>query len=239
MEWLSCSSTRTPHGALLLTLLTVLLNTPLPGIAAQPASPIATWDCNPLDPLDALPTAIPCFRAWLSGTNRVTLEWRVANTAGPIVFVYDTVAAPYEDPGFKPARCASGPLDGCAISLEVEQGGYYRWVLSIASTTGAPIYVATDLMVPSLYAPDVSPRLTKVDMLNPTDVYFSWTPDPRNGIAASDTDTAWIELRRPGSLLWDSGHYPRYNGGYSVPASALAPSAATGPSPSCPPLRAS
>ena len=61
-----------------------------------------------------------------------------------------------------------------------------------------------------------------MDMLDPDSVTFSWSSDPRNNWPPTDLATAWIEVRRPGNILFDIAHYPRFAGaGITVPEAEL------------------
>lgn len=195
----------------LLCLLLWLSFIPAGAVVAQETPLASPWDCTPVDPLDQSLAQQPCFRALLSNENQVILEWRVAPSAGSLVYVYDDIAT-YEDIGFKPAICASGPVDGCSITVSLSEGGFYRWVLAVLGDSGEKAHVAASIEIPAAYPPIVEPHRVTMDMLDVQAVTFSWFPDTRNNWPAADLATAWIELRRPGNILYDPTHYPRFPG---------------------------
>ena len=152
----------------------------------------------------------------------MTLEWRVVNSA-PLVYVYDDFGPNYNDVGIKAAVCKFGADDGCSTSFRVSEGGFYRWQLMVENSRGQRTHVPVSITIPAPFAPTEVAGGGFVDMLAPTSRTFSWFPDSRNKWLAEDVDTAWIELRPPGSYLWSPSHYTRLGpeASFTVPESAL------------------
>ena len=195
------------------------------GTLAQVAigtEPAPDWQCTPVDPLAQMPPSDPCFRATLSFENQVTLEWRVVNS-GLLVYIYDDFGPNYDDVGFKAAICQSDLDDGCSTSFRVSKGGFYRWQLMVENGHGRRTHIPASITIPAPFAPTEISGGGFVDVLAPTNRTFSWFPDPRNEWLDKSIETAWVELRAPGSYFWDNRHYPRYGGeaSFTVPKSAL------------------
>jgi hypothetical protein len=184
------------------------------------AEPGASWECTPLNPLSRELPANPCFRALLSGENKITLEWRVVN-ALPQVYIYDDFGG-IADIGFKPAVCESEPQHTCSTSVRVKTGGYGRWLLGVNSPDGTPLHVAASIYVPAPFPPKDVYGGGFVDMLAPTERTISWIADPRNAPCEAIEKNAWIE--RGGSIVFESkARYPRCGRGarITIPAASL------------------
>lgn len=184
--------------------------------------PESAWECTPVDPLAQTLPPSPCFRVTLSSENRVTLEWQVVNS-GPLVYIYDDFGPIYDDVGVKAAVCNSGVVDGCSTSFRVEEGGFYRWQLMVESSQEKRTHVPASITIPAPFAPTEIAGGGFVDMLAPTSRTLSWFPDPRNAWFDKSIESAWVELRQPGSYIWDSKHYPRLGpeASFTVPESEL------------------
>lgn len=177
-------------------------------------TPAEDWLCYPVNPASKLPPLAPaCFRASLSDTNLVTLEWR-ASPSTRSLYLYDDTAPGYRDIGAVPAVCDSGPLGGCAVSFRIGKGGFFNWKLRATAGGDQVTHVATALEVgvdKTPYPPmrvEVDNAGFFVDMLAPGPRRFSWEVDPRNAFPA-DTDRAWIEVNEPDSFFWNTARYPR------------------------------
>jgi len=152
----------------------------------------------------------------------VTLQWRVANS-GPLVYIYDDFGPTYDDVGFKAAVCRQHTVDGCSASFRVSDGGFYRWILMVENPKGNRTHAVASITVAEPFPLREVAGGGFVDMLNPSSRTITWLPDARNDWADLDVDSAWVELRQSGSLLWNRKHYPRAGPGavFTVPESAL------------------
>ena len=185
-------------------------------------SPADDWLCYPVNPSSRLPPQQPaCFKAGISNTNLVTLEWRVSPSASA-VYIYDDTAPDYSDIGAAPAVCRSGPGNGCSVQFRVDRGGYFRWILRVVGDDGGITHVAASLRVKAPFAPIEALGGGFVDMLTPRPRRLSWVVDPRNSFS-DDTAEAWIEINEPENLLWEARHFPRTgpDAAFIAPSSAF------------------
>lgn len=184
--------------------------------------PKTEWECHPVSPLDETPPENPCFRAILSSPNQVTLQWRVVNS-NPTVYIYNDFGPKFNDIGPQPAYCHSEDDNICSTSLRVDGGGFFRWQLEVMRDPHSQIYVSNSIRVPSAFAPAEVSGGGFVDILAPGSRTISWVPDERNQWSQDDTNSAWIEINKAGSLGWGSKRYPRFGPGanFIIPASAF------------------
>lgn len=184
-------------------------------------SEVADWECEAIEPSwEALPHN-PCFRARVSSTNLVSLEWRVVDGVSPDVYIFDDTGRGYDDPGTQLAFCETVSAVSCSTSFHLVEGGRFRWKIRVQDLSGNSVHVPVTLRLVGPYPPLISSGDTHVDPLYPTERTITWTPDERN--PTDKAEEAWIELRSAESLFWDRVRYPRAGpaANFTVPRSVF------------------
>jgi hypothetical protein len=184
-------------------------------------SEVAVWECEAIEPSWKTFPQNPCFRASISRTNLVTLEWRVVNAVSPEVYIFDDTSIGYDDPGTHLAFCESESAVSCSTSFRLVERGSYRWKIRVKGLSGNSVHIPATLQLTGPYPPILFSGDMRVDPLNPTERIISWTPDARNSI--EEVEDAWIELKGANAIFWGAMRYPRSGpeANFTVPRSVF------------------
>jgi len=194
-------------GIAVLLLATLLATASAPSSSAQ-----AGWTCTPIDPALPVPTN-PCFRAVLSDTNLVTLEWQVANSAA-LVYISDDLGHVFQDVGFQVADCTPGAAIGCKSEIRITEGGTQRWKLAVSNAAWNRVTVPASVPVTGPAAPTTTGG-GHVDVLNPTAKTFTFAHAGTVGMADQ-----WVEVVPPGFLA-PPVRQPALSGTFTISADKL------------------
>ena len=166
----------------------------------------AVWECEAIEPSWTTLPQNPCFRANVSATNRVTLEWRVVNDVSSEVYIFDDMSRSYDDPGTHLAFCETDSVSSCSTSFRLAEGGSYRWKIRVKDFSGNSVHIPATLQLAGPYPPRLFSGDTRIDPLYPTERIIQWTSDARN--MTEGIEDAWIEIKPRTDLLWNSPRYP-------------------------------
>ncbi|HTD50082.1 MAG TPA: hypothetical protein VK771_05750, partial [Acidimicrobiia bacterium] len=147
--------------------------------------------------------SIEHFRARVSDTNRITLDWQVRGGNSSRTVNISGLGA-------RPQACPAQRSGGCSTSLRVETGGMYRYTLSVRNDANRVATSTIEVLVRPLAPPSTSSARVDVDMLHIRPQTLSWT----------HTGPGFVEIYAPDSLHPYRTRFPA-TGTFTVPTTSL------------------
>ena len=180
------------------------------------ADPAGAQQCTPIDPTQPVPSD-PCFSAELTGLNKVTFSFEVAN-AHWLARIHTDRSVRAADGGDDVIFNANANCSGvCTKTIWVDRAGRHRWHMKVIdpSNTANGVFVTTTLEVPPLEIPTLESGGGHVDILNVTDQPVEWSHPGRDDVAHQ-----WFEYGKTG-LNQLSGELPVEHTGGTISATSL------------------
>jgi hypothetical protein len=107
------------------------------------------------------------------GQNGIKIAWTVTGgDSTNLLYVYSENGT--EDVGFRAQSC-NGSTTSCSTTLNVPNGGVFRYVVSVKNNAGQFTNRAVEVTVPGLTPPSVSSALVNLDMFNVAEQTLSWS----------------------------------------------------------------